>query len=703
MPVTPSTSPSATAYAVHADVAVITLANPPVNGLSQPMRAGIADGLRQALADVRVAAIVLMGDDKAFCAGADIREFGTPKLLAPPTAMTVFQQIETSLKPVVAALGGLCIGGGLEMALFCHFRIALPGTQIGLPEVKLGLLPGAGGTQLLPRAIGVEPAMKMILSGDPAPAERFAGTALIDEMVGGDLLQAALAFARKAVAERRPVRRVRDITMDFPNPAAFFGEMRQSIAASARFYPAPGLCIDAVEASLTRSVDEGMAYELQLFQQAFDGTVSKAMRHFFFAERVAAKIPDVPESTPTRRVDAAAVVGAGTMGGGIAMAFANAGIPVQLLEADAPALERGMATIRRNYDNSVKRGRLTAEKMQQTLARITPTLAYADLARADLVVEAVFEEMGVKEKVFRQLDAAMKPGAILASNTSTLDLDRIASFTARPQDVIGMHYFSPANVMKLLEVVRGAKTGKDVLATVMKLARRIRKVAVVSGVCDGFIGNRMVLLYLRQAMFMVQEGATPWQVDQALENWGMAMGPFRMMDLAGNDVSAYVRRRHYAEHPEWPKSVAADRLVDMGRYGQKTAAGWYRYEGTKAFPDPVVEQLIVDTSRDLGIPRRGIDASEIVERSIYCMVNEAARILQEGIAQRSSDIDVVYLDGYGFPLHRGGPMFYADTMGLPNVVAALRRHGANPHAHPEIWQPAPLLLELAAAGKTFSQ
>ncbi len=703
---------SATQYQVQGEIAVITLNNPPVNGLGHELRSGIMAGLEQAGADAKVKAIVLIGSDKAFSGGADIREFNSPKALAEPNLHTLIRVMEEGRKPVIAAISGACMGGGLELALGCHFRVAVPGAQIALPEVKLGILPGGGGTQRLPRVVGVEPALNMIVSGAPVPAAQLKGTALFDEIVSGDpgsgpgqaLLQGALAFANKIVAERRPLKRVRDLKIDYPNAEGYFQFARNSVRGMAGPFPAPLKCIDAVQAAVTKPFDEGMAVERDAFLYLVQTPESRALRHAFFGERAASKIPDVPEDTPTRPIKTAAVIGAGTMGGGIAMNFANAGIPVIVLEMKQEALDKGLATIRRNYESALKKGKLTPDKLDQRMALIKPTLDYATIAQADIVIEAVFEDLAVKQKVFETLDATMKPGAILASNTSTLDVDKIAAFTKRPQDVIGTHFFSPANIMRLLEVVRGRKTGKDVLATVMQLAKTIKKLPVVSGVCDGFIGNRMINKYSAEALVLLEEGALPQQVDKALEKFGFAMGPFRMSDLAGNDVGWYVRKRHYAEHPEMRQQLIADRLCEQARFGQKTGKGWYAYKpgDRTAWPDSEVEQLIVDYSKEAGITRRKISDEEVIERLVYALVNEGARILEEGIALRASDIDMVYLNGYGFPLQRGGPMLYADTVGLYNVARRLREFAQNPLSDAKFWQPAPLLVKLATEGKSFS-
>jgi 3-hydroxyacyl-CoA dehydrogenase len=695
---------SSTTYELRGAVAVITMNNPPVNGLGFDLRQGIVEGLARAEADANVKSVVLIGSPRAFSGGADIREFGTPRASAEPALNTVIRILENAGKPVVAAISGACMGGGLELALGCHYRVAVRGAQIALPEVKLGLMPGAGGTQRLPRLIGAEAALNMIVSGNSVPSEQLRGSGLFDEMLEQDLLPGAIAFAERVVSERRPLKRVRDLKVSLTNADGFFQFARNTVRAAAKNFPAPLKCVDAVAAAVSMPYEEGARFERESFLQLMQTPQSRALRHAFFAERAAAKIPDVPEDTPLRRIEKIAVVGAGTMGGGITMNFLGAGIPVALLEMKQEALDRGLATIRRNYEASARKGRLSAQQVEERMALIKPTLSYDDLKDADMVIEAVFEDITVKEAVFRKLDEAMKSGAILASNTSTLDVNKIAGFTRRPQDVVGTHFFSPANVMKLLEVVRGGKTAKDVLATVMSLAKRIKKTAVVSGVCDGFIGNRMVEQYLRQALFLLEEGATPSQVDRAMESWGMAMGPFRMSDLAGNDIGWAIRKRRYREKPHLKYSKIADRLCEQGRFGQKTGLGWYRYEAGRrdAVPDPAVEQMIADYRKEIGAQRRAIGDDEIVHRLIFALVNEGAAILQEGISSRASDIDMVYLTGYGFPLHRGGPMLYADELGLYNVVDRMKTFAANPHGDPGFWKPAPLLAKLAGEGKRFN-
>ena len=691
-------------YQTHLAVAVITLDNPPINSMGLATRQGVEAGLQKAFADAGVKAIVITGAGRVFSGGADIKEFGTPAAMRSPTLHDLIGMFEASPKPVISAINGVCMGGGTEISLGCHYRVAAPGAMIGLPEVKIGILPGAGGTQRRPRVAGVELALNMIVSGDPVKAELLAQTKALDKLIEGDFLKGALAFANEVIATGSKLPRVRDLKIGLANAETFFAAARARVAAASRHFPAPLKCVDAVEASVTKNIDDGLAYEFKLFSELVETPESAALRHAFFAERAASKIPDVPDTTPVRPVKTVAVIGAGTMGGGIAMNFLNAGISVVLLEMKQDALDRGMATIRKNYQNTVKKGKLTAEKAEQRMSLLKATLAFEDISNADMAIEAVFEDIGVKQQVFEKLDSVMKLGAILASNTSTLDLNRIARFTRRPRDVIGMHFFSPANVMKLLEVVRGADTAKDVLATVMQLAKKIGKTAVVSGVCDGFIGNRMIEQYSRQAMFLLDEGASVEQIDHAMESFGFAMGPFRMSDLAGNDISWYIRKRRYVEKPDLKYSRVADRLCEVGRFGQKTGAGWYDYKpgDRTAYSSTIVAGTLEQYRQATGIAPRDIGNEEIVERLVYALVNEAAKILEDGIALRASDIDVIYLTGYGFPLWRGGPMFYADQKGLANVVSAMQRFAQNPHADPTFWNPAPLLDRLVAEGKSFN-
>ncbi|HXP66410.1 MAG TPA: 3-hydroxyacyl-CoA dehydrogenase NAD-binding domain-containing protein [Steroidobacteraceae bacterium] len=689
---------------IDAGIAVLKFNNPPVNSLGLELRQSIVEAVDRANADPTVKAIILMGTGAGFSGGADIREFGTPKAATQPHLMTVISAVEGSAKPVIAAIGGVCMGGGLELALGCHYRVGSPGAKIALPEVKLGLLPGAGGTQRLPRVIGAEAALNMIVSGATVPAEKLKGTPLFDAFADGDLLEAAGNFARNVIAQKMGPRRVRDLKVSMPNHEAFFQFARNTAKAVAGRYPAPVACVEAVAAAFDRPFDAGIKRERELFATLMLSPESIALRHVFQAERAASHILDVPNDTPTRPIRKVGVIGAGTMGGGISMTLINAGIPVVLLEMSQEALDKGLATMRRNYGGALKKGTLTQAALDERMRLVTPTLDYAQLKDADLVIEAVFESMDVKKTVFEKLDQVVQQGAILASNTSALNLDEIAKFTKRPQDVIGLHFFSPANVMRLLEIVRGAKTAKDVLATAMQLAKKIGKVAVISGVCDGFIGNRMVARYGAAAHDLLMAGALPNQVDKALEDFGMAMGPFRMADLAGLDIGWAARKRRRAEFPDRDFSNVADDLCEAGRFGQKTGAGFYRYEAgsRNAIPDPTVTAIIEKYRKQKGITPRKVGNEEIVERCIYALINEGARIVEDGIAQRSSDIDIVYLNGYGFPPWRGGPMFYADQVGLGEVARALKGISEQPDADKAFWTPAPLLARLAQDGKTFS-
>jgi 3-hydroxyacyl-CoA dehydrogenase len=685
-------------YSVRDGVAVITMNNPPVNGLGNALRAGILQGLQRADEDPAVKAVVLIGGGKAFSGGADIREFGKPR--EKPDLPDVNDYQDSMKKPLVAAISGFALGGGLELALACHYRIATPKAQLGLPEVKLGILPGSGGTQRLPRIVPVAKAVEMMTTGNPIPSEEALRLGLVDELVqNGDLLDAAVVYANKLVSERRPLRRIRDMQA---KAEVDFSKVREQVAKASRGYPAPLEIVACAEAAVTKPFDEGRKVERERFAHLVNTDESKALRHAFFAERQTAKIPDVPEDTPTRTVKKAAVIGAGTMGGGIAMSFLNAGIPVTITDATQEALDRGIKKIKDNYAATVSKGRLKQEEMDRRLSLLRPTTDLGHIKDADIVVEAVFERMDVKQDLFRKLDGLMKQGAILATNTSTLDVDEIARATKRPQDVIGTHFFSPANVMRLLEVVRGAKTGKDVLATTMKLGKTIKKLPVVSGVCDGFIGNRMLEKYVQQSLFLLDEGASPQQIDGALAKWGMAMGPFTMYDMAGNDIGFEIRKRRAKERPDFVYGKFADRIAEKGWFGQKTGRGWYRYEpgNRKPIPDAEVDQMLAAYRKDMGYKPRQISDDEIIERCSYALANEGAHILEEGIALRASDIDMVYLTGYGFPPYRGGPMFYADTVGLDKVLAAIERfqkgyQGAQ-------WKPAPLLVKLAKEGRRFN-
>ena len=690
-------------YTVRDSIAVITLNNPPVNGLGSVLRPGIMDGIKQAGADPAVKALVIIGTTKAFSGGADIREFNTPKMTVPPSLPEINDAQDACPKPMIAAIGGFALGGGLELALGCHYRVALPKSQLGLPEVKLGLLPGSGGTQRLPRVVGAAQAVLMMTTGNSVPAEKALSLGLVDEIVQGDLLEGALAFAKKLIAGGKGPRRIRDMTVKVEGEAkAFFEKARADVGKASRGYPAPLEIVACVEAAVAKPFDEGRKEERQRFSSLVEGNESKAMRHMFFAERQTSKIPDVPQDTPMRPVKSAAVIGAGTMGGGIAMNFANAGIPVSIMDMTQDAVDKGVAKIKANYASTVSKGRLKQEEMDKRMSLIKPVTTLEAGKDADIVIEAVFERMDVKQEMFRKLDAVMKPGAILATNTSTLDVNAIADVTKRPQDVIGTHFFSPANVMRLLEVVRGAKTAKDVLATTMKLGKTLKKVPVVSGVCDGFIGNRMVEKYGQQSLFLIDEGCSPAQVDATAYKWGMAMGPLAMGDMAGLDIGWEIRKRRYVERPNFVYSQVGDKVAELGRYGQKTGKGWYKYNlpDRKPIPDPEVDKIISDYRKEKNIKTRQISDDEIVERLIYALVNEAAYILEEGIALRASDIDMVYLTGYGFPPYRGGPMFYADTVGLKNVLNSIQKFQAGYQG--SVWKPSPLLVKLANEGRKFN-
>jgi 3-hydroxyacyl-CoA dehydrogenase len=690
-------------YKVDKGIAWLAMNNPPLNALSHALRAGIIAALDKAVAARDVRAIVLTGSERAFSSGADIKEFAGGAFYADPFLPTVIDILEATNKPVIAAIGGACMGGGLELALGCHYRVAQADAKIAFPEVKLGLIPGAQGTQRFPRLVGLETAVNMIVSGATMPAGAFKGLALFDAIVPDKLDVAARDFALALVKEGKPIRRVRELEVRHPHAEAFLQFSRTSVGAVARGLAAPLRALEAVGAATTQKFDAGVATERRIFGELMVSEESQALRHAFFAERAASKVAGLGEKTPQRKITKVAVVGAGTMGGGIAITFANAGIPVTLLEAKQEALDRGVAGIRKQFESAVQKGRLKPDDAEKRGALITPSLDYAAARDADLVIEAVFEDLEVKKNVFRALDATMKRGAILATNTSTLDVDRIAEFTRRPGDVLGLHFFSPANVMRLLEVVRAKKTKPDVLATAMAIARRIGKTAVVAGVCDGFIGNRMINAYFKQSLLMLEEGASPQQIDGAIEKFGFAMGPFRMSDLAGNDISWHIRKRQYAEDPRQRPMRIADRVCELGRFGQKSGVGWYRYEPGRrdALPDPVIDKIIEEERKALHIAVRRLDDAEIVDRLVLALVNEGARVLEDGIAQRASDIDIVYLTGYGFPVQRGGPMFYASRRGLGSVVRRMREFAANTHAEPSFWKPAALLTRLAAAGRTF--
>ena len=686
-------------YRLEGDIGVIGVDYPPVNALGQGVREGLVNCLRQGLEDDQAKALVVIGEGRTFPAGADIREFGKPP--AGPALPDVISEYESSDKLVIAAIHGTALGGGLEVALGCDYRVALESAKVGLPEVKLGLLPGAGGTQRLPRLIGAKAALDMIVGGNPVKAKDAFKVGIVDEVVGGDLLEGALAYARKLVAENAPLRKIRDLDVK-KEDADLFTNYEKSIARKQRGFKAPFHCIKAVQAAVELPFDEGMKRERELFAELLVSPESRAQRHVFFAEREVAKVPGLPKDTAKRDVKSAAIIGAGTMGGGIAMNFANAGIPVKILEVKEDALERGIAVIRKNYENTAKKGRITQEQVEQRMALIQPTLSYDDLSDVDLVIEAVFENMDVKKAVFSELDRVCKPGAILATNTSTLDVNRIASFTKRPEDVVGMHFFSPANVMKLLENVRGEKTSDEVVATVMDLSRRIGKVGVLVGVCHGFVGNRMLHKRQAEAVQLVNEGANPAQVDKVLFDLGFPMGPFAMSDLAGMDVGYRIREELRKEDPDnAPPRNWTDDLVEQGRLGQKTQAGVFDYkEGDRTpVPSSEVDALIAKFREENGIQSRDISDQEILERCMYIMVNEGAKILEEGIAARPLDVDVIWIYGYGFPVYRGGVLFWADSVGLKTIYDKVSQ--IHQETGSDTWKPAALLEKLAKEGKGF--
>ena len=687
---------------LHDGIAVITISNPPVNALSTGVPEGLRSCLEGAAGDAAVRAVVVMGAGRTFIAGADIREFGKvvsgekPKL----NLLPLLREIEDCPKPVVMAIHGTAFGGGLEVAMAGHYRVLAPSAQVGQPEVKLGIIPGAAGTQRLPRLAGLAKAVEMCAFGDPVGARDAHAAGIADAIIEGDLLTGAIAFAGAAAGKPCPKTREREEKLAAFD-AAIFAAARQQAAKTRRGQTAPVAAIEAVEAATRLSFDEGCAREAELFNRCLYSTQSKALIHAFFSERAVSKIPGVPQDTAVYEIRRAAVIGAGTMGGGIAMNYANAGIPVIVKEAGPEALERGMATIRKNYAGSVKRGKLSPAEMERRLSLITPQLTYDGFENADIIAEAVFEGMELKKQVFAEIDRIARPGCILASNTSYLNIDEIASVTGRPDLVVGHHYFSPANVMRLLEIVRGRATSKEVLATSMALARRMNKIGVLAGNAHGFIGNRMLTPYLREAQFLVEEGASVEDVNEALYDFGMAMGPLAMSDLAGLDVGWRVRKEfRHLEKPGVRVPLVSDRLCEMGHFGQKTGRGWSRYdESRQASPDPETAALIEQTARLAGIARRAIGKDEIVDRCIFALVNEGAHLLGEGVALRAADIDIVYLNGYGFPAWRGGPMFYADTAGLKHVLARIEefreRHGD------DLWPPAPLLRRLAETGGSF--
>ena len=683
-------------------IGILTVNNPPVNALAAAVRDGIKAGVEAFGSDRNIDAIVLIGGGRTFIAGADIREFGKPRTGA--NLNDVIATMENSPKIIVAALHGTPLGGGLETALGAHYRVSLPTTRMGLPEVHLGILPGAGGTQRLPRLTGAKYALDAILSGRHIPAPEAKSKGIIDAIVEGDLLAGAVAHAQMLVAQKAPRRRVRDLTATLESPD-LFKETEKAIARRARGFKAPWNIIKCVQAACELPFDEGMKREGELFQELLVSQESAAQRYYFFAEREAAKVLDVPADTPQREVKTGGIIGAGTMGGGIAMNFANAGVPVTVLESSQEALDRGLKTIRTNYENTAKRGGMKAEDVEKRMGLIKPTLDYNDLKDADLIIEAVFETMEVKEGVFTKLDAVAKPGAILATNTSGLDVNQIASYTKRPGDVIGMHFFSPANVMKLLENVRGKATQKDVIATVMSFSKKIAKIPVLVGVCEGFVGNRMLRMRGIQSAYMMEEGALPQQIDKVIYDFGFPMGPFAMSDLAGNDVGWRIRQGKNEKEKRNVRytGYVADAICELGRFGQKTGSGYYKYNlpDRTPIPDPVVEKIIEETSKKLGITRRTFTDQEILERCLYPMVNEGAKILEEKMAQRALDIDVIWVNGYGWPVYRGGPMWWADNVvGLKTIHDALLKY--RDASGDPFWEPAPLLKKLVQEDRKFS-
>jgi 3-hydroxyacyl-CoA dehydrogenase len=689
------------------DIAIVTINNPPVNAISPGVPEGISEAIDQINQDSSVIAAVVIGGGRTFIAGADIKEFtkmtsGKAGTKTGPGLLPLLLKIENCSKPVVMAIHGTAFGGGLEVAMSGHYRVAAPSAQVGQPEVKLGLIPGAGGTQRLPRLAGVAKAVEMCTDGNPVKAADALQAGIVDQLIEGDLLKGSVAFAREIAAKPAPKTRERNQKLGTSEQnASIFAAARETVRKKQRNLIAPRAAIDAIEAATRLPFEQGCQAEARLFIDCLYSDQSKALIHVFFGEREVAKVPDIPKETPTIPVTSAAVVGAGTMGGGIAMVFANAGIPVLLKDTDQAALDRGLAHIRKNYATSVQRGRFTQQSVDERLKLITPTLSYGDFSQADIVIEAVFEGMALKKEVFGELDRVCKPGAILASNTSTLNIDDIASSTSRPASVIGTHFFSPANVMRLLEIVRGKASGKEVVATCMQLSKKLGKIGVLVGNCRGFVGNRMFHPYVRESVFLVEEGASVEAVDKALYDFGMAMGPLATNDLAGLDVGWRIRKEYrHLEKPGIRQAFAGDNLCEMGRFGQKTGRGWYKYDDNrKPTPDPEVAALAKKWSAEAGIPQRQISAEEIVDRCIYALVNEGARILEEGYALRAVDIDIIYINGYGFPAYRGGPIWYADTVGLKKVYDRISEFH---RTHGELWEPAALLKQLAAEGRTFA-
>jgi 3-hydroxyacyl-CoA dehydrogenase len=687
------------------DIAVITLDNPPVNSLSFEVRDALKHKLDQVRQDATYKALVIIGAGRMFSSGADISEFNQSPPPDTPNLPRIIDDLENSLKPVVAAIHGVAAGGGLELTLGCHYRIASPTTRLGLPEVTLGFVPGAGGTQRLPRLVGLERALDMIVSGRLVPAHEALASGVIDEITEDNLGVAAVTFARKLIGKTNAVRRTRDLDAHLglkKDHSSVIADFRTRMARKARGFEAPYACVECIEAAVTLPFSDGLQKERQIFQKLVTSDQAKAQRHVFFADRRAKKIKDVPKDTPTTVIESAAVIGCGTMGAGIAMTLANAGIPVTVLETSQQSLRKGLDAIHHTYSTTLSKGRLSQTGLDERMARIKPTLHYDDVHDVDIVIEAVYENLEAKRQVFQTLDRTCKPETILATNTSTLNINDLAAVTKRPNKVIGTHFFSPANVMRLMENVRGTETSRETIATVMQLSKRLGKVGVLVGVCDGFVGNRMLYAYRRQADFLLEEGALPVQIDKAIYDFGMPMGPFQMADLAGLDIGWQIRKHQAANRPAHLRySPIADRICELGRFGQKTKAGWYRYEPASRTPivDPIIDKLISDVSAELGIVRRMVDDSTIISRCFYPLINEGAKILAEGVALRPSDIDVVWIYGYGFPAYLGGPMFWADRLGLATVYDAMKRLHEE---HGEWLEPAPLLQQLAQDGKGFS-
>jgi 3-hydroxyacyl-CoA dehydrogenase len=689
---------------LHGDVAVIAIDNPPVNALSPGVPEGIGDAIRSVAPDHSVRAVVIIGAGKTFIAGADIKELekaATPGgAAAGPDIHALLQRIEDCPKPVVMAMHGTALGGGLEVAMAGHFRVASPGAQMGQPEVNLGIIPGAEGTQRLPRLVGLQAAMDLCVSGKPVKAAEALRLGLIDKIIEGDLLSGAVEFAREKAGDGNPPK-TRERAVVAGDMPAIVAAGRAQARKTRRNQTAPLRVVDALEAAATLPFEEGWKKEREIMKECMASDQARALIHAFFAERAVSKVADIPPGTKPYEIRKVAIIGAGTMGGGIATACANAGIPVLLKDTEQANLDRGMATIRKNYESSVKRGRFSQEVADQRLALIHPRLGYEGFEDADLMIEAVYESMALKCEIFAAIDKIAKPDCVLATNTSTLDIDEIAASTSRPRMVVGLHFFSPAHVMRLVEIVRGKQTNKEVLATALAVAKKLGKVGVLVGNCRGFVGNRMMIPYMREAQLIAEEGATPAQIDKALFDFGMAMGIFAVDDMGGIDVLYRVRQEaKHLEKPSRRQPLVHDKLYHMGRLGQKTRAGWYKYdESRQATPDPEVEALIESTAREAGIQRRSISDREIVERCVYTLINEGARILEEGYAQRAADIDVIYLTGYGFPAYCGGPMWYADTVGLKKIYDRIYEFRETVG---EWWEPAPLLKKLAEQGRTFA-